>query len=208
MFLETKLYHYGIKLCRLQLCSEDAADSNAASCSPVQTNPSQLRVDCVTFQSVVTACIVVGGRPAGELCECVCIHAFQWAGDWGDQECWGEWAYNDVYEAVCETMKAIPLSSESLHSWQTSVIWFSAVKKKKKLKKARYVTSKCDAQSLFLDTTEDIFLWRYLFVDLYPTHYVTSSKSCWNKLNGSWTVCNTLAVNPNTTRTNKHGSII
>lgn len=81
-------------------------------------------------------------------------------------------------------------------------------KKKKNLKKARYVTSKCDAQSLFLDTTEDRFLWRYIFVDLYPTHYVTSSKSCWNKLNGSWTVCNTLAVNPNTTRTNKHGSII
>lgn len=54
-------------------------DSNAASCSPVQTNASQLRDNCVTFQSLVTACIV-GGRPAGELWLCVCVYTCVWMG--------------------------------------------------------------------------------------------------------------------------------
>lgn len=45
----------------------------------------------------------------------------EWDRDRGDQECWGEWAHNDLYEAVLETMKAIPLGTERLHSWHTSV---------------------------------------------------------------------------------------
>lgn len=113
----------------------ETVDGNAASCSPGQTNASQLRDNCVTFQSLVTACIVAGGRPAGELwlCVCACIHAFEWDGDWGAQECRGEWTQDHVCETVCETMKAIPLGSKSLHSWRTWVIWFSAVQKKLKV---------------------------------------------------------------------------
>lgn len=109
-------------------------DSNAASCSPVQTNASQLRDNCVTFQSLVTACIV-GGRPAGELWLCVCVYmrlngmaieGLRNVGVSGHR-------IMCVRLCVCETMKAIPLGSKSLHSWRTWVIWFSAVQKNSKL---------------------------------------------------------------------------
>lgn len=72
----------------------------------VQTNASQLRGDCVTFQSVVTACIVAGGDQLGSSVSVsvfVCIQQFEWDGDWGAQECWGEWAYDPVYDCVCVT---------------------------------------------------------------------------------------------------------
>lgn len=56
---------------------------------PSSAKPSQLRVDCVTLQSAVTARIVDAGGAAGVLGEFVWIHVLQWSGVRRDQECLG-----------------------------------------------------------------------------------------------------------------------
>lgn len=78
----TRLEHGGCKPSIPVTRRRDEADNSAASCSRAQTRPSQLRVDCVTFQSVVTACIVVGGGGVGECTSwgalrlCLCESAY------------------------------------------------------------------------------------------------------------------------------------
>lgn len=137
LFLLLNKLNYGTDSCRLQQTTDPLkwgkhrSDSAAASCSSLQTNVRQLRDNCVTFQSLVTACIVVGG-PAGELCESVCVCVCVWMG-WGLRgsgmpEC----VYIESCVCVCVscvTMKGIPLGPKSLHSWRTRVLRLFAVQK-------------------------------------------------------------------------------
>lgn len=72
-----------------------------------------------------------GATSCGAMWVYVCVYACVWM-EWGLR---GSgmlgWVGTEscVWDCVCETMKAIPLSSKSLHSSWPWVIWFSAVQK-------------------------------------------------------------------------------
>lgn len=126
-----RLEHGDYKLSIPVTRRRDEADNSAASCKPCPDIAQSAEGRLCHFPECGDSVHCCWGQRGGGMHQLgssaivsvwVCIHVSEWDRDRGDQECWAEWAHNDLYEAVLETMKAIPLGAERLHSWYTSVI--------------------------------------------------------------------------------------